>query len=64
MIMNVDALKLKVIKEFETYCKFLYKGYQKNYDFILNEISFIQNYDNIDNPEIVCQYFLSKNYKY
>lgn len=61
--MDVDALKEKVIKEFISLLCETRKGYKPDYEFILEEISFI---DLIENNEIdqklsltALQYYLN-----
>ena len=48
MVAGVKDLKQKVIQEFKNLlCKFR-NGYKENYEFILEEISFINSIDSID----------------
>ena len=58
-IQDVDALKIECIAEFMEYLKFLKKGYQREYDHILNMICFINSYDKLDNKELITQYLLN-----
>ena len=56
---NVDALKVECISEFIEYLKYLRKGYQKEYDHILNMICFINSYKYLDKHELITQYLLN-----
>lgn len=56
---TVDALKIKCISEFEKYVISLKKGYQKDYSHILNMISFINSYNELDNKKLIAQYLLN-----
>lgn len=56
---DVDALKIECISEFVKYIKFLQKGYQKEYDHILNMICFINSYDKLDRKTLITQYLLN-----
>ena len=58
-IQDVDALKIECISEFMEYLKFLKKGYQREYDHILNMICFINSYDQLDNKKLITQYLLN-----
>jgi len=40
----VDALKIKVIKDFENFLLSLNRGYQKDYSMILDTIMFIETH--------------------
>lgn len=58
---DVDALKKKVIKEFsDLICK-IKKGYKPDYEFILEEISFIDLIHKLDVKQslIFLQYYLN-----
>lgn len=56
---DVDALKIECISEFMEYLKFLKKGYQREYDHILNMICFINSYNELDNQKLITQYLLN-----
>ncbi len=56
---DVDVLKLKCISEFMKYLRFLEKGHQKNYDYILNMICFINSYNKLDRKTLITQYLLN-----
>ena len=58
-IQDVDALKIECISEFMEYIKFLKKGYQREYDHILNMICFINSYNDLDSKELITQYLLN-----
>lgn len=58
-IQDVDALKIECISEFMEYVKFLHKGYQREYDHILNMICFINSYDELDEKKLITQYLLN-----
>jgi hypothetical protein len=58
-IQDVDALKIECISEFMEYIKFLKKGYQREYDHILNMMCFINSYDKLDNQKLITQYLLN-----
>lgn len=55
----INNLKRKVIKDYEDYVKKLYKGYQNSYDTILDEISFIQTYKDINNQKLTYEYYIN-----
>lgn len=56
---NVDALKDKVIKEYNQLLCLVRKGHRPNYEFLLEEISFIDLIENnkINNSQIVLQFY-------
>lgn len=56
---DVDALKRECIEEFNKYVKFLQKGYQKDYNHILNMMCFINSYDKLDKQQLITQYLLN-----
>lgn len=58
-VQDVDALKIECISEFMEYVKFLKKGYQREYDHILNMMCFINSYDKLDNQKLITQYLLN-----
>lgn len=63
--MVADALKDKVIKEFCNLIKQVKKGYHPDYEFILEEISFIDLIENneINNALIALQYYLNNGWQ-
>lgn len=67
MVTNVDALKGKVAKEFTTLLCEIRKGYKLNYEFILEEISFIDliQHNEIDRKLslIALQYYLNNKWQ-
>jgi len=59
----VDAIaniKLKIIKDFDSYLKSLNIGLTRDYSGILHEISFVQSYQALDKIDPVYEY-LSNN---
>ena len=58
-VQDVDALKIECISEFMEYVRFLNKGYQREYDHILNMICFINSYDQLDSKTMITQYLLN-----
>lgn len=58
---DVDALKQKVINEFNFLLKRIRKGYRPDYEFILQEISFIELLENqnLDNTDFIKQFYLN-----
>lgn len=60
--MDVDALKLKIIDEYNEFICKVKQGYKPNYEFILEEISFINNMDDLDN-ESMLQYYLNNKWR-
>ena len=65
MVAGVKDLKQKVIQEFKNLlCKFR-NGYKENYEFILEEISFINSIDSIDDKLylIALQYYLNNKWQ-
>lgn len=65
--MDVDALKEKIIKEFTNLLCEIRKGYKLNYEFILEEISFIDliQHNEIDEKLslIALQYYLNNKWQ-
>lgn len=63
--MVADALKDKVIKEFKDLIYYVKKGYRPDYEFILEEISFIDLIENneINNALIALQYYLNNKWQ-
>lgn len=63
--MDVDALKQKTTKEFLNFLCEVRKGYKPDYEFILEEISFIDLIENnqIDKPLIALQYYLNNKWQ-
>ena len=57
----VDALKIKAIKRYEDFLKQVKKGYNPDYQEILNLICFIGLPTKIDNHEFVKQQLLNQN---
>ena len=55
---DVDALKYKVISEFKQLLKKIRKGYRPDYEFILQEISFIE-LQQLDNTDFFKQFYLN-----
>ena len=58
-VLDVDAVKIQCISEFMEYLRFLKKGYQREYDHILNMMCFINSYDELDNKKLITQYLLN-----
>ena len=67
MVVDVDALKEKVAKEFVNFLCELRKGYKPDYEFILEEISFIDLIQNNEIDEklslIALQYYLNNKWQ-
>lgn len=63
--MDVDALKDKVIEEFKNLICSVKKGYHLDYEFILEEISFIDliEKNDIKNSLIALQYYLNNKWQ-
>ena len=57
----VDALKVKAIKEYERFLAKVKKGYQPDYQDILNMICFINLPVRLDNHEFIKQQLLNLN---
>jgi hypothetical protein len=57
----INNLKMKVIKDFDTFKKYLRNGYQKNYDLIMQEICVIENPDYFDNN--IYEYLMTNTYE-
>ena len=55
--LDVDALKRKVIKDYNIFINNLYRGYKLDYSLILDEISFIEQ--NLDNSELIYETFMN-----
>lgn len=66
-IMDVDVLKEKVSTEFTNFLCEVRKGYKPNYEFILEEISFIDLIQNNEIDEklslIALQYYLNNKWQ-
>lgn len=67
MVTDVDALKKKVAKEFTSLLCEIRKGYKLDYEFILEEISFIDliQHNEIDKKLslIALQYYLNNKWQ-
>lgn len=67
MVTDVDALKGKVAKEFTMLLCEIRKGYKPNYEFVLEEISFIDliQHNEIDKKLslIALQYYLNNKWQ-
>ncbi len=63
--MDVAALKKKVSEEFITLLCKTGKGYRLNYEFLLEEISLIEQKDEIDNKLLLTaiQYYLNNQWQ-
>ncbi len=65
--MDVDVLKEKIAREFTSLLCEIRKGYKPDYEFILEEISFIDliQHDEIDRKLslIVLQYYLNNKWQ-
>lgn len=57
----VYDLKQKTIKDFNTFKKYLNKGYKKDYSLIMMEICAIENSDYFDNS--IYEYLISTTYE-
>ena len=57
----VDALKVKAIKEYKRFLQQVKKGYQPDYQDILNMICFINLPVRLDNHEFIKQQLLNLN---
>lgn len=55
----VNNLKKKIIKDYVRIVKRMNKGYKDDFSYILNEISFLGVWSNIDKPEIIYEYFIN-----
>lgn len=55
----VNNLKKKIMKDYVRIVKRMNKGYKDNFSYILNEISFLGVWSNIDKPEIIYEYFIN-----
>lgn len=63
--MAVDALKRKVICEFQNLLNALEKGHKKDYEFILEEISLIEllEHSQISRSEFLEQFYLNNKWE-
>lgn len=60
--LDVDAtkkLKKKIIKDYVRIVKRMNKGYKDDFRYILNEISFLGVWSNLDKPNIIYEYFIN-----
>lgn len=55
----VNNLKKKVIKEYEKYLHNLFKGHKDGYKSILDEINFIETYQDLDNEKVIYEYYIN-----
>ena len=55
----LNELKKKVTEEYEKYVKRLNRGYKDDYSLILNEISFIETYQYLDNQKLIYEYYIN-----
>lgn len=60
--MDVDVLKIKAIKDFNTFFTKLNKGYRLDYEPILKQIFFIENYENLNSVESIGQQLINIKY--
>lgn len=61
-VLDADAindLKQKVIKEYKAYVNALYRGYKNDYTTLLNEINFIETYKDLDNQNLIYEYYMN-----
>lgn len=58
-VVAVNNLKKKIIKDYVRIVKRMNKGYKDDFRYILNEISFLGVWSNIDKPEIIYEYFIN-----
>lgn len=61
IIINVDALKVKAIKQYEAFLQKIKKGYKPDYKDILDLICFINLPVKLDNAEFIKQKLLNQN---
>ena len=54
-----DELKNKISCEFLTLLSMVERGYRPDYEFILEEISLLEIYNNLDKKEFILQYYLN-----
>lgn len=60
--MDVDVLKIKAIKDFNKFVNKLNRGYKIDYEPIMKQIFFIENYDNLNNIESIGQRLINIKY--
>lgn len=60
--MDVDVLKIKAIKDFNKFVNKLNRGYKIDYEPIMKQIFFIENYDNLNNIESIGQQLINIKY--
>ncbi len=58
-VVAVNNLKKKIIKDYVRIIKRMNKGYKDDFSYILNEISFLGVWSNIDKPKIIYEYFIN-----
>ena len=54
-----QELKKKIIKDYIHIVNRMNKGYKDNFSYILNEISFLGVWSNLDKPNIIYEYFIN-----
>lgn len=54
-----DELKAKIICEFLNLISYIERGYHPDYEFILEEISLLEIYNNLDKKDFILQYYLN-----
>jgi hypothetical protein len=55
----LDNLKRKAIKEYNRLVLGLYKGYKEDYYTLMNEISFIELHSELDNKQMLLEFYLN-----
>ena len=55
----MDALKWKVIEDFNKFLSRLEYGYVDDYSHIIDTISFIYNFNKFDKPDNIYEYLLN-----
>lgn len=61
--MTVDALKNKVVKEFLEFLCLVRKGHKPDYEYILEEISYIENNPDKNLTITALQYYLNNKWQ-
>lgn len=60
---NMHKLKNKISCEFMDLLLQVEKGYQPDYEFIMDEICLLDIYDKIDRKDFILQYYLNNPWK-
>lgn len=55
----LDNLKKKAIQDYKKFVRRVLKGHRDDYSILMSEINFIELYNQIDNRNLIREYFLN-----